>query len=241
MRVFMIIVAILALIVAAIVGIGVYIFMNLDAFVEQAIEEIGTDATGTRVAVGSVDIEIVQGTASINSFTVDNPSGFSSGDVFALDQISIALDTENTSEEVLTLREVVIDNPQVLYEFSEGGTNIDAIRSNIQDYQRRLGGGAGGGGDSGGDDSKIIIDRLRFTGGTVLAIAGGEQVSVDLPPLTLTDIGRASGGETAGQIAVQVGERFTRHVSETVARSEVERRLGIDGGIVDRVRDLFGN
>ncbi len=238
MRVFLIIVFILFLIVAAFVGFGVYVYMNLDNFVEQAIEQIGTEATGTTVAINDVDIEIVQGTAAIHGFTVDNPAGFSDGDVFALNQISITLDPANTSEGLITLTEVVIDNPQVLYEFGENGTNIDAIRSNIQAFQNRVG---GAGGSRNPQEAKIIINRLRFTGGTVVAMAGGEQVNVDLPPLTLTDLGRASGGETAGQIAAQVGERFARHVSETVARAEVERRLGIEGGIVDRVRDLFGN
>ncbi len=233
------IVGILFVLVLAFVGVVAFVFLNAGSIVERVIEKVGTEATGTTVAVQSVDLEIVQGRAAINGFTVDNPQGFSNGDVFSLDQISVVIDPDNSSGDLITLTEVIIDNPQVLYEFGEGGTNIDAIRDNIQAYQRGLGGGASGGSD--GDGAKIIIDRLRFTGGSVTATAGNEQVNVDLPPLTLTNLGRASGGETAGEIAAQVGERFTRHVTETVARSEVERQLGLDSSVVDRVRDLFGN
>lgn len=228
-------------IVLALIGVGVYVYLNAGSLVEQAIETYGTRAAGTEVAVDSVDIEIVQRTAAINGFTIDNPAGFSNGDAFSLDQISVSIDPEQMSQDLIVLTEVIVNNPQVLYEYGQNGTNIDAIRANIESYQRSLsgGGGSGAGGDE-GPGAKMIIDRLHFTGGTVVATAAGETVMVDLPPLTLTNIGRASGGETAAQIAVQVGERFTRHVSETVARSRIERELGLDEGVVDRVRDLFG-
>ena len=226
---------IIILLVVAILAVGAYLYINRGSLVERMIETVGSEATGTSVEVANVDINLGEQSVGISGFTIDNPSGFSNANAFSLNEISVSV--ASVSRDLIVLSEVVVDSPEVLYEFREGGSNIDAIRANIEAYQSRLGGGGSGGG--GGSDTKIIIDRLRFTGGHVLATAGEEQVDVDLPPLTLTDIGRASGGQTAGQVAAQVADRLTQHVAQTVARSEVERRLGIDG-VLDRVRGIFG-
>lgn len=225
---------VLILLLVAVIAGGIYIWMNAGSIIEKTIERVGTDATGTSVQVGGVDLNLGDRIAAIHEFTVDNPGGFSSGSAFSLNEISVAV--ESVTRDLIVLNEVVVDSPQVLYEFTEGGTNIEAIRANIDAYQRRLGGGGSG---SGGSDTKIIINRLRFTGGNIHAIAQEREVEIDLPPLTLTDLGRASGGETAGQIAAQVADQLTQHVAQTVARSEIERRLGING-VLDRVRGIFG-
>jgi len=226
---------ILIVAVIAIVAAGAYLFINAGSIVEKVIERVGTDATGTSVQVGSLDLNLGERTAAIHEFTVANPNGFTDPNAFSLNEISVQV--ESVSADLIVLREVVVDSPRVFYEIAEGGTNIDVIRANIDAYQQQLGGVGGSGG--GGSETKIIIDRLRFTGGEVLARGGGQEVNVDLPPLTLTDIGRSSGGETAGQVAAQIADRLTQHVAETVARSEIERRLGLDG-VLDRVRDIFG-
>lgn len=227
---------ILIIAVIGVVAVIAYLYFNAGSIVEKVIERVGTDATGTSVEVGSVDLKMGERTAAIRTFTIANPRGFSSGRAFSLDEISVRV--ESVSNELIVLREVVVASPRVLYEITEGGTNIDVIRANIDAYQQSLARDSGGGG-GGGTDTKIIIDRLRFAGGQVIATAQGEEAIVDLPPLTLTDIGRASGGETAGQVAAQVADALTRHVAQTVARSEIERRLGVDG-VMDRVRDIFG-
>ena len=226
---------ILIVAVIAIVAAGAYLFINAGSIVEKVIERVGTDATGTSVQVGSLDLNLGERTAAIHEFTVANPNGFTDPNAFSLNEISVQV--ESVSADLIVLREVVVDSPRVFYEIAEGGTNIDVIRANIDAYQQQLGGVGGSGG--GGSETKIIIDRLRFTGGEVLARGGGQEVNVDLPPLTLTDIGRSSGGETAGHVAAQIADRLTQHVAETVARSEIERRLGLDG-VLDRVRDIFG-
>ncbi len=223
--------------VIAIVAIGAYLWINAGSIVEQVIERVGTEATGTSVDVASLDLNLAERAAAIHGFTIANPQGYANPNAFTLDEISV--EVESVSRDLIVLREVVVASPQVFYEIAEQGTNIDAIRNNIDAYQQRLGGGGGGSGGGSSSETKIIIDRLRFTGGQVFASGAGQEVNVDLPPLTLTDLGRASGGETAGQIAAQIADHLTRHVAETVARSEIERRLGIDG-VIDRVRGIFG-
>ena len=230
---------ILIAVVIAIVAVGVYFFLNAGSIIEKVIETVGTDATGTSVEVGSVELDLSEGRAGIFDFTIDNPDGFSSGHAFSLDEISVVVDTENSTRDLLVLSEVVVSSPRVLYEIAEGGSNMDVIRASVEEYQARVGDSGGGEASNGGSDTKMIIDRLRFTGGEVIATAAGEQIEVDLPPLTLNNIGRASGGETAAAVAAQVADRLTSHVMQTVARAEIERRLGVEG-VMDRVRDIFG-
>lgn len=223
---------VLLLIVVVVIAGAAYLYLNRNSLLEGVIERAGTNATGVAVEVGAVDLNLQDQRATISAFTVANPPGFSGGHVFTLNEISVTV--ESVSRDLIVLNEVVVDDPRVLYEFAESGSNIDVLRNNIRSNQ----GSAGSSG--GGSDTKIIINTLRFTGGNVHAVGGGEELDVNLPPLTLRDLGRASGGETAGQIAVQIADRLTQHVAQTVAQSEIERRLGVDG-VLDRVRGVFGN
>ena len=71
----------LGLAVVVIIGVGYgayYLLSNLDSIVKSAIEQYGSEITGTRVRVGSVKITLTEGRGTIRGLRVGNPSGFSS-------------------------------------------------------------------------------------------------------------------------------------------------------------------
>ena len=71
--------ALLALLVIGVVGIGYGAYRltaSLDSIVKAAIEEHGSKATGTRVEVAGVHIELKEGSATVTGLVVTNPDGF---------------------------------------------------------------------------------------------------------------------------------------------------------------------
>ena len=59
-----------------------YVLGNLDSIVEAAIEKHGSAALKTSVDVGSVSINLKEGSAQINDLTIDNPKGFETDYLF---------------------------------------------------------------------------------------------------------------------------------------------------------------
>jgi len=122
----------LVIVVALIGGGVVLLFSNLDKIVETGIETAGSNTLGTQVDVGSVSLDLVGGSASIFDFSVSNPVGYSNADMVSFDELTVAIDLQNTSSEQVHIRSVVARSPHVLYG-SEGGTsNMDTVTARLE-------------------------------------------------------------------------------------------------------------
>ena len=61
-----IIAAVLLLVVVGIAGVGLYVSRNIDGLVKDMVETIGTDVTGTQVAVTDVTISLTDGAGAVS-------------------------------------------------------------------------------------------------------------------------------------------------------------------------------
>ena len=140
-----------------------------------------------------------------------NPSGFQTDSAIALGEISVKLDTNSVTEQTIVVKEIAVTQPEVTYEVGQAGSNIDAIRRNVEAFAAAQGGGVGGtsGGseqpasEDSGAERKLVIDDLYIRGGTVNVSASflqGETLSAVLPEIHLTDIGKGTGGATPQQV-----------------------------------------
>ena len=104
-------------IVLILIGGGVFLlFSNLDKIVETGIETAGSSALGSRVEVGSVAINLTSGSASIYHFSVANPTGYSNAEMISFDELSVAIDLQNTNGQNVHVTSIVARSPHVLYE-----------------------------------------------------------------------------------------------------------------------------
>ena len=103
-------------IIAVIVAAGLYVlFTNLDRIVAAAIERYGSEATGTKVGVSSVRLDLKGGKGSIRHLRVGNPPGFSTPDAFRLEDISVAVDTGSVTGNPVVIDQVTILSPRIAY------------------------------------------------------------------------------------------------------------------------------
>ncbi len=77
-----VILGLILIIVMVIAGSVYYLFTNLDALIEAAIEKYGSEATQTSLLVDSVKTDLTNGAASITGLTIGNPKGFDLPDAF---------------------------------------------------------------------------------------------------------------------------------------------------------------
>ena len=215
---------ILVVLILLVVGGGYFFLSNLGSLIVAAVEEYGSDVTQTEVSLANAEVDITSGEGALSGLTVGNPSGFNTDSAFSLGQIAVKLDTDSVTGDTIVIREILVANPEVTYELGDGGSNIDAIRENVDAFMAAQGGGgasSGGGGDeAGGAERKLVIEDLYIRGGTVNVSATfleGEQLSAGLPEIHLQDIGKDSGGaspeQVVGQIIASLGDATGKAIS----------------------------
>ncbi len=194
--------------VVAVIGIVVFAFYSLDSLVQTAVEKFGSEATGAKVTLNAVKILPADGKGTISGLTLGNPAGFETGYAVKVGRADIVIDMATLAENTVVIREIRISSPDVTFEQGAGGSNFDAIRKNVENYIKKMGGGESAeksGGKSAG--KKLIIENFIITNGTVnvsAAILGGRKIVAPLPDIHLRDIGKKENGASPGAVAKKI-------------------------------------
>ncbi|SLN26200.1 hypothetical protein [Oceanibacterium hippocampi] len=229
---------VLLLLVAVIAGGAIHLLSSLDVLVRDGVETYGSEVTLARVTLDEVAIDIPGGSGALRGFKVGNPEGFSTPAAFTLGGISLAIDTASIGGDAIVIREIVVDGPDVTYEMSETGNNIDTLRRNVDAYMAKAGlKGGGETADANGEGPKLIIDDLIIRGGRVnvsASILQGRTIGAALPEIHLRDIGRDDGGASPAEVVEAVMAALTGAVGR------VTDRLGVGDTLNDLQKNLGG-
>jgi len=231
-----ILIGLAVVVLLAVVG-GYFVFSNLGGIIKAAVEDYGSEATQASVTLDSVDLDVTSGKAGLNGFVVGNPSGFETESAFKLGSIAVQVDPSSINSDTILINSVAITNPKVTYELVKGGSNIDAIQKNVDAYAKKFGaGGSSSSSSSGGEEKKIVIEKLTITGGEVSVAAdflGGKEMGSKLPTITLTDIGKDSGGATPAEVIQKVIDSMTQGVGSAIGSLDLD---GLAKGATDQAK-----
>jgi len=215
-------------IVVIVAAVAFFLFAGLGGVVKAAVEKVGSEVTQVTVTLDKAELAPTEGRAALHGLTVGNPAGFQTDNAFKMGSISVTIDTATVTQDPVVIKEVVITDPQVTYEIGAGGSNIDAIKKNIEGY------GAGGEKKAESEGPKVVIENLYVRGGMVNVSAvplGGKSTTASLPEIHLMDIGKDKGGADYGEVAEKVMAEITGQVGGLVA--------GLDlGGVLEGVTDV---
>lgn len=201
MRLGMIIGGIAAALLVVVVGVSVFLVANLDRLVQKGVETFGSDMTQADVRLAQVEINVTSGEGALSGLMIGNPDGFDTPSAFSLNQIAVKIDVGTITHDVVVINEILISNPVVTYELGAKGSNIHAIKRNVEAYMAAL--GLGGATDDGKGPS-LIIENFIIEGGQVnvsASVLEGKQLSAALPRVHLRDIGKSDGGVSTAQAA----------------------------------------
>jgi hypothetical protein len=204
--------AFLVLVLLAIGGAW-WLLFSLDGLVKQAIERWGPEITGVAVKVDSVRIEVAEGRGTIRGLVLGNPRGFQAPHALKLSEMRLALDPASVTRDVVVIRELQIVAPEVVYERGQGSDNMAVIQKNVDAWVAKMGGAPK---KDAGPGKKFIIERAIVRDGKARF---GTAVATPMPDLHLRDIGRKSGGASAGEVVKQVWGAMLRSVTNLAARA----------------------
>ncbi len=213
------------LIVVIVVAVVLFVFVFAGDAIKVAVEEMGPKLTKSEVKLNKVDLSLASGAAALSGLKVGNPATFKTSHAFKLDNISVKIDTGSIGSDVIVIKEILINAPDVIAEFKKFSfnpldtkksiqeslktSNFIAIQKNVESFIQQSGGGksAGGGSSSGGgkgDEPKLIIEKFRMTGVKVRAVShDGLKMDTSLPPfsISLDNIGKKEKGLPPAEIA----------------------------------------
>ncbi|MEP3247028.1 MAG: hypothetical protein ABJN40_01380 [Sneathiella sp.] len=238
--------ALVGLVVILAVLVGVFYF-NLDKVIITAVEKYGSEVTQTDVTLNEVDLDLTSGKGALRGLSVGNPEGFEEPSAFALGEISVAVNMSDTGEELIHIQEIIVDGPAITYELKQATNNLDTLKKNIDDYLKANGQTDSSSADEGGEGPKLIIDKLVIKNGKVTVkapITLNKKFEGSLPTIQMTNIGKDSGGASAGEVAAQVIQRVTNGALSVVTNLGVGKTLESLGagvtGATDAIKGATG-
>ena len=232
----------IAAVVLVLAGAGglFWLHANLDSVVRRAIVHYGGQMTQASVAVDKVRISGADGAGAIHGLQLGNPRGFTAPYAFKVSEIAVTVDVATLLDDVIVIRRIVIDSPDVIYEQAGNTTNFDALQRNIA---QALNGGAPATAPSGKPARKLIVDELVIRRANAQAAAPflvNQRVNVRLPDIVLKNVGRKEGGVTPARLGQIVAGALSQRLAAQISFDRLARAVG-DGGksLGDTVRGWF--
>lgn len=216
--------AIVAVLVIAAVAAYFMLQNPLGRLVKMAVEEFGPEMTQAAVKVSRVEISATDGRGALSGLFLGNPKGFKSDYALKAGTVEIELEPASLAKDVIVIRKILIDAPQIGYEKADGITNFDAIQRNIEEY-------LGAKGDKSektkqGSGKKMIIDSFVIRNAKVNY---NGMLELTLPDIELRNIGKKTGGATSAQVVKAVVAELNTKLALALAKAAV---IGGVGGVV---------
>lgn len=209
------IVALLALFLGAVI----LIYNSIGSIITAAVEEHGSQISGTKVTLAAADFTPSEGHGVLTGLKVGNPPGFTTDHALSFDSIFFEIDIASLNTPVIIVREIRIVAPEVIYEIGVSDDNLRQIKANIDKAA------SGAAPDPG--SKRIIVEKLYIEKGAVWVSAQslqGKRQTAVLNDIQLENLGNDDAGVTPARLVQAIMAPLMREV--TLAAMQTD--LGLD-------------
>jgi hypothetical protein len=209
-------VALLSGIFLVLVATGIFMFMQMDNMAKRTLEKYASAITGTPVSVAKITISPSTGEGSVTYLTIRNPAGFGTDYALKMNSTHVAVDVKSLPTDVVIIKEVVMDAPEIIYEVNEHGNNFAVLRTNVNEYLAH---------DETASEEKIvaskqvIIKDFYLRNGKVKVIAPSLQnqsFEVSIPTIHLSNVGEGQGKGNLPRVMQQIMNVVTNTIVSSV-------------------------
>jgi uncharacterized protein involved in outer membrane biogenesis len=223
----------------------VFLLFSMDSLVTMAVEKYGSEALQAKVTLDKTKISATSGKGTLKGLQVENPKGFETDTAFKLEEISLQLDVGSITKGTVVIKEIIITAPEITYEMSPEGSNLDALQRNVAIQTR---GGKRKSADSGSpakpkkSGKKLIIDSIVIIDGKINVSAvglQGQKMSVKLPKVQLAGIGRDTGGASPSEVIKKLIDAINAAAGGAVKTLDLGKVLGNVEGIAEGAKEAL--
>lgn len=198
----------------------VVVNQRLDGWVKSAVENYGSEYAGVAVTLDGVSLSLLNGRGELRGLTVANPDGYEGEHAFRVARVAFAVQPRNLLEDPIVIEHIEIDGAEVHAETRNlRETNLQVIQRNVRAATPPADPDAAPG-------PQVIIDLLELTD-TQTSVTAAElgAVSVRVPDLTLTEVGRQSNGASIGQVLEQILQPLLAAVMTSITEGRVRELI----------------
>ena len=242
----------LTLTLGIVAGIALVIYLGLTFFlgsvVKAGVNTFGPKLTQTKVVLAGANISPLTGSGTLSGLAVANPQGWSEADAFYLGKIHLDVEPFSVLGDHIVINEIIIDQPEFLYETKVISSNIKDLLKNIEEF---TGQGDQEAKTKSGQPIKFVVKKLRLTNGTARLGLGAGAIPLPLPPISLDNLGVAEGGITPDQLVgavmknvlgsiVQASAQAVTKVGATTGAAAAEAAKDAAKKTGEGIKKLFG-
>ncbi|MGZ4973168.1 MAG: DUF748 domain-containing protein [Limisphaerales bacterium] len=185
----------------------------LGSIVTKGVNTVGPTVTKTDVRLGSANVSILSGSATLNKLFVGNPEGYTTASAITADKIAVSLQPMSIFGEKIVVKSINVEAPDITVEGGITKNNLTKILDNTQ-----------GSADQAEakknepksekktptdkaarkievDDFLISGAKIHYNGGS---LTGGKTVTVPIPDIHLSNLGTGPDGITAADLTKRV-------------------------------------
>jgi len=228
--------------IAIVAVIAYFLLGNLNGIIKGIIEDVGSEVTGTRVSVSSVELELTSGKGRINGLTIDNPPGYSSPYAFKMSDITVGVEPTSITKPVIVISEVSIKGASLIAEQKGESTNLSELLTNIENASKKTGSEEPEKApQEAASDIHLYMKKFVFAGteAKIISEVKGEA-ALNVPDVRRQNIGDPKTGLTPEQLAEALLQAVVKEVENAVAayladlakdavEKKVREKIGLDG------------
>ncbi len=125
---------VLITILLLIVTLFIVLNLVLDKIIHAGVETIGPKLTRSEIRLDEVNISLLNGSGALKGLFIGNPEGFKSDKAFFLGEIEIDIAPLSLFSERVLIKKIYIREPQIVFESSAKGNNLNQLLNNINEW-----------------------------------------------------------------------------------------------------------
>jgi uncharacterized protein involved in outer membrane biogenesis len=230
------ILAVLVLIIVALIGL----YVSLNSVIKNVVQRQATASLDVPTTLDSAHFAPFAGELSLSGLDVGSPQGFSAPHMFTLNGLTVAVTYGQLFGNPIHINKIEIDNPELVVEQSGLKLNIQALMGQTSQAPT-TGSGAPA------QPIKLIIDELDLNNSKVTFLPGlpgvTNQMSTDVPSVTLKNIGNADSGQNGAAIKDVIMQAATALAGKAGAGSGLPPELSkaLSTNLADVAQQLGGS
>ncbi len=181
---------------------GVIVYFYLDSIIKTNVEKQSTNSLNLSTTLNSAHLALFGGELTLKDLQIASPQGFSAPRMFEMGKLNVGVDYGQLRNEPVRIKTITIDQPQFVLEQVDGKMNFKAVMDGMPKT------------DPNAKTMKVIIDDLTVSNAKVIIRPGNvpgigqmQEMTVQVPSMTLKNIGNsdnAQNGAAVKDVVVQV-------------------------------------
>jgi uncharacterized protein involved in outer membrane biogenesis len=194
----------------------------LDDIAKKGIEMVGPEIAKVSVKLDGVHLSLLTGSAKIKGLVIGNPEGYKTPHAISVGSAAVGINSLSVLSDKIVVRSVRVEATEITFEGNPfGKNNLRQIMDDVDALAKSgIAPSTNAPVQAGKKPAKKIeVDDFLITGAKVhvsLTGMGGKEMTLPLPDIHLTDLGKGNEGLTATDLTRRVLGAITTATLKTV-------------------------